>query len=157
VDWAYGGVHYKRTLALSGDLLTDEFEVSSKDIHTYDYILHGRGVVEAISLEMERTRFPQRQGGYEYLVNVCRARCDDDWVIVFKDGGWPDGRFEATGKELEVKMKKEKGTEIYTGYSPSHLRGVNIPFVLVRRKTKNTVFCAEIRAIRLSSETPGEG
>jgi hypothetical protein len=146
VDWAYAGVEYKRTLTLSGDTLMDEFEVACEDIHTYDYILHGRGVVEAISFEMERASFPQREGGYEYLVNVCRAECDDDWAIVFKDGGWPNGRFAPTGKCLEVRMKKEKGTEIYTGYSPSRMSGVNIPFVLVRRKAKNTVFRTIIRA-----------
>jgi len=140
VDWAYEGVSYKRTLRLSGEVLMDEFEVSSDTVHTYDYVLHGRGAVEAIAFEMEKARFPQTEGGYEYFVNVRCAKTDDDWVGTFQDGGWPDGRFVPTGKQLEVRVKGEKGTEIYTGDAPSNLRGVNVPFILVRRRTKSTIF-----------------
>lgn len=145
VDWAYDGVRYRRTLALSADLMTDAFEVSSDQVHTYDYILHGRGVVEAISLEMEKVRFPQTEGGYEYFVQVARERSDREWAVVFKDGGWPDGRFALTGKRLEVSMTGEEGTEVYTGYGPSNFRGVNTPFVLARRKTGRTVFRATFK------------
>jgi hypothetical protein len=150
VDWAYDGVHYERTLTLSGDLLIDLFKVSSDNIHTYDYILHGRGVVQAITFEMERSRLPQTEGGYEYFVNVKRAGCEDDWAVIFNDGGWPDGKFAPTGKQLEVSMEKEEGTEIYTGYSPSNLMGVNTPFILVRRRTRRTVFRSKMRAMQPS-------
>lgn len=145
VDWAYDGVRYRRTLTLSADCLTDAFEVSSDQVHTYDYILHSRGVIEAISLEVERARFPQTEGGYEYFVQVARARSDRDWAVVFKDGGWPDGRFAPTGKRLDVSMTGEEGTEVYTGYGPSNFRGVNVPFILARRKTGRTIFCTTFK------------
>lgn len=57
----------------------------------------------------------------------------------------PDGRFVPTGKQLEISVSGQEGTEVYTGYGPSQFRGVNIPFVLIRRNTNNTVFRAVIK------------
>jgi len=149
VDWAYPGVGYTRTLSIKDASLTDRFEITSGDLHTYDYILHGRGMVEIPSLSMEEGRFDQIKGGYEYFVNVSRTTTDDGWTAIFKDGGWPDGNFSPTGKKFEIRVAGAPGTEIYTGYSPSHLIGVYIPFILVRRKTKDTIFQCVMQTIAI--------
>ena len=142
VDWAYNGIAYRRTVGLSGTTVTDAFEVNAESAHTYDYILHGRGVVELSGLGAVRARVPQETGGYEYFVKTAHAQTDDPWQIIFQDGGWPDGRFVPTGKQLTISFEAEAGTEIYIGYAPCRLRGVLRPFVLVRRSCTGTEFRA---------------
>lgn len=150
VDWAYEGVVYRRTVALSGAAVTDAFELQSDAEHTYDYILHGRGVVELTGLGVARARPPQDAGGYEFFVNTARARTDGEWRVVFQDGGWPDGRFVPTGKQLTVSFGAVPGTEVIIGYAPSRLRGVYRPFVMARRVARNTVFNVTIQPAQVS-------
>ncbi len=145
VDWAYEGITYRRTVALDGAVVIDAFEVGADEEHTYDYILHGRGVVELSGLGAVRERLPQDTGGYEYFVNTACAQTDGPWCVIFKDGGWPDGRFVPTGKQLTISFEPEPGTGITIGYAPSRLRGVYSPFVLVRRTARNTVFRAALQ------------
>jgi hypothetical protein len=144
VKWVYEGVDYRRTLSLEQDGLKDQFELSSDESHTYDYILHGKGTIEPVDAEMVADRLPQTTGGYEYFVNTTCLVSDEDFTVVFKDGGWPDGRFVPTGKELEITIVGAPETEFWTGYAPSHLAGVFIPFLLVRRCEMNTTFFATI-------------
>jgi hypothetical protein len=140
VDWAYEGVRCGRTLTLRGDALIDEFEVASDEPHTYDYVLHGRGIVEADLPGMARARLPETEGGYEYLIQTSRGSGEKDWRVRFRDGGWPDGRFVPDGKGFEVEGTGEPDTEVWVGYGPSRYRGVRIPFLLVRRRARRTTF-----------------
>lgn len=153
VNWVYEGVEYKRNLSIDSNGLRDLFELVSDKVHTYDYILHGRGKVEPVELEMVRNRLPQETGGYEYFVNTSRGTTGDDSTFVFKDGGWPDGRFVPTGRALEVTIVGTPETEIFTGYGPSHLAGVYVPFLLVRRGGVDTTFQTTIRSICSEDES----
>jgi hypothetical protein len=140
VDWAYQGVTYTRTLSLKSGLLTDAFDLTSSEEHTYDYVLHGRGFLEAVDAEMEPARLPQTRGGYEYFTNTSRLKSGERQVFEFQDGGWPDGRFVPTGSKLLVDVEGARNTEFWTGYAPSRLSGVRMPFLLVRRCVESTTF-----------------
>lgn len=152
----YPGVTQKRTLGLTREYLVDIFEAKSRKQHTYDYLLHSFGRLTAAGLTSRR---PIKRPGAQYGLaeidletsrpaNVwvrpgTRATCKADWRATFKD---------TDGIGCRVFVLGEPGTQAILTDTPWYVsswgwddppadgRVRKMPFLIIRRKAKRTVF-----------------
>lgn len=68
---AYEGVDFKRSVQLLNDGYIDHFEVSSKEVHTYDYFFHLESHVEILSsFKTTKASLGFNKNGYEHISNI---------------------------------------------------------------------------------------
>jgi hypothetical protein len=100
INDAFDGVRAIRTLRVAGNILEDDFELSSDEAHTYDWFFHGAGVFKAQG-EFIPGSINERENGYNYLKD-CHV--------------WTDHRcsWELRGKRIELNLEEiPKGALMY--------------------------------------------
>jgi hypothetical protein len=140
----YPGVRMSRTVSVSGNRITDEFQVSSNEPHTYDWFLHAydeEGIVHT-NLIFSPTSLPE-EAPWKWIRNPRSAHADGDW-----EASWRQGDIE-----LRLKMAAAPGTEIMACDFPRDDRFTPPPIsmLVVRRNAMSTTFSAayEVQVIGL--------
>jgi len=128
----YPGVQLVRELRLSGDRLRDRFELSSEKVHTYDWAFHAPGTLKTDLPVKPATGTIGSGNGYQHLALTYRANTDIDWTATWT---WE-------GKRMELHMKGAPGTVVFLGAGPGRDPADKISCVVVRRRTRATVFDA---------------
>jgi hypothetical protein len=138
----YAGVELDRTITLSGRRVVDEFRVSSKEPHTYEWLFHAyddEGIVRT-GLAFEPGSLPEG-APWRWIRKPRQARTDGDW-----EASWQQGDVE-----LRLKMAAAPGTEIMACDFPRDDRFTPppIPMLVVRRRAMETTFSAvyEVEAV----------
>jgi oligo-alginate lyase len=126
----YPGVVLRRYIRLRGNTLEDRFTCESKDEHTYDWLFHAQGVLETSLKPQSRKQPIATVSGYQHIRNVAEARTGTDWTARWKQGA----------SLLTLRIKGAPGTTVFTGIGPGPDPAVDIPLILVRRRTVKTVF-----------------
>ncbi len=129
------GVELSRAITLSANGVTDEFSVSSREPHVYEWLFHAcddEGTVHT-SLKLSPTSLPN-EGPWRWIRNPRRAQTDGDW-----EASWRQGEIELT-----LKMAAARATEIIACDFPQddQFTPPPISMLIIRRKGMETTFCA---------------
>ncbi len=129
----YLGVKLSRTITVSGNRVTDEFRISSEEVHTYDWMFHAyddEGIVRT-GLRFEEASLP-KEGAWKWIRNPRRARADGDWEAFWRQ----------RDVALRLKMAGAPDTEIIACDFPQddELTPPPISMLIVRRRAMDTTF-----------------
>ncbi len=161
-DFAYPGCRLRRTVFLTATYLLDLMECDSLDgaEHTFDWVLHTGGTLRsdlpfgpaalachnkgAIPTPPNHPYSPgaQAPSSYDYIREVEALTTADRWSIAVMDCRWAADVWKITGQAMRLTMLGEPGTTVYKGVCPAAARDVYDPVILVRRRTRQTVFIA---------------
>jgi oligo-alginate lyase len=126
----YPGVSFQRELALNGSLFTDRFTCESEVEHLYEWVFHSAGTL-TVSAPMTPENSPLGgRNGYQHITRVMRTEAGGDWTAQWINGN-------AT---LTLHVKGEPGTTVLTGVGPGRDPAELTPLLIIRRRTKKTVF-----------------
>ncbi len=126
----YPGVTLRRELQLNGPALRDLYHCESDKEHLYDWAFHARGVLTT-SIDLQPQPGPLGPAfGYMHIDQVRQGETDADFTA-----RWQNGR-----SSLTLEVKGEPGTTVVTGAGPGPDPAVQIPLLLIRRRTTATSF-----------------
>ncbi len=160
-DFAFPGCRVSRTLFLTSGYLLDIMECDSLDggEHTFDWVLHTGGMIQT---GLPFARAPLDYAGerpalappavyscntsapspYDYIREVEALRTGDAWSLDVMDCVWAADFWKIKGKAMGLAMLGEAGTTVFKGVCPVAAQDVYDPVILVRRRTRRTVFIA---------------
>lgn len=155
----YDGVQHKRTFGVTREYIMDIFEISSQEIHTYDYIIHAQGqaTYKGVGAWSEYSRI-----NTDYKMSPIDKRSSRDDNIWFADAN------KATTKEIltadfmgndgtgaRTKILNNSSSEVIAAGVPYYISPQGWddvasvidmpqrkPVMIVRREAKSTTFFA---------------
>jgi hypothetical protein len=127
----YEGVGLARSLHLNAAEVVDKFDCASDSEHQYDWAFHARGALTtSLALHASPVALGQKTNGYQHISNVREASSDKDW--------W--ARWENENCSLTLHIEGSAGTTVFIGEGPGRTADERVAAVIVRRRTKETVF-----------------
>jgi hypothetical protein len=162
-DFAYPGCQLKRTLFMTASYLLDLVECDSLDgaEHTFDWVLHTGGTLQSGlpfvngSLACINKGPPIRTapgqdyapgslwpGSYDYIREVEALETAERWEMDVMDCKWAADVWKIQGRAMRLTMLGAAGTTVFKGVCPATPAEIYNPVILVRRRTRKTVFVA---------------
>ena len=132
-DAVYDGVRLKRTVALVDEFVVDIFQAASDAEHTYDYVLHVDGEVQA----PVGTPIPEPLGkgcGYQHVTELKRVAQAVPWK-----GEWRNG-----SDRLKVHLLGRAAAEVFEALGPTTTVEKKMAMLLVRETRQSASFVALI-------------
>ena len=133
-DTAYAGVMMKRTVALTDRYMIDILEASSEEDHTYDWLWHNFGTLEAGLPTESRGEPLATASGYQHFTDIRQATTGDDWSTDFIQ----------EGANVHLTMVGGSDTELYFGMGMANKPPQPCPMVVARRTGKAATFISVI-------------
>lgn len=133
----YQDVNFRRKLQLKNDGFTDEFEVTSENMHTLDFIFHVEAVLNMNLKELfevdENVELGFKENGYAYFKNIKCIKplklSDEDMKL-----HWKLGQYNL------VSTIDMKDTQVFLTMSPANPITNWRTSIILRRKAMKTTF-----------------
>ncbi|MFI3227504.1 MAG: heparinase II/III family protein [Clostridia bacterium] len=126
---AYEGIDFKRGAEIFENGFSDEFEVNSADMHSYDFVFHTEAKLIS-EVDGTSAEIGYNKNGYQYLFDVKKVNCTQDSITL----NW---KLDDINIESVIDVK---GKELFIANSYDNPATKYRVTLILREKTQNAKF-----------------